>query len=182
VATPNSVGWQQCNLAATTAPTADDDNTLGYSVGSRWHDTTGSASYVCLSAATGAAVWKSTTAAASATIDQAIPFAKVNSKSDSYVTVGCFVFRGSSVMGTPSSIHAIAGVQVASGYSARVYDVTNSQTICEKVQGSESFPSVVDLGSISNVPTGAAVWEFQLKRDGGTGNSDVEAASIDVRF
>jgi hypothetical protein len=43
------------------APTINDDNTTGYSVGSRWIDTTLGDEYVNVDATTGAAVWKKTT-------------------------------------------------------------------------------------------------------------------------
>lgn len=54
------------NLTATVNPTVDDDVTLLYEVGSRWFNVTTDAEFVCLDATTGAAVWKETTAAASA--------------------------------------------------------------------------------------------------------------------
>jgi hypothetical protein len=44
-------------LNATTAPTATDDNTLGYGVGSEWIDTTNDRAYLCLDATTNTAVW-----------------------------------------------------------------------------------------------------------------------------
>ena len=45
------------NLAAAVAPTVNDDNTGGYSVGSIWLDTTADLGYVCIDSTTGAAVW-----------------------------------------------------------------------------------------------------------------------------
>jgi hypothetical protein len=45
------------NFAANTFPTAANDNTQGYTEGSRWFDTTHNVVYLCMSAATGAAVW-----------------------------------------------------------------------------------------------------------------------------
>jgi hypothetical protein len=47
----------RANRAAAAAPTADDDITLGYSVGSQWQDTTNDVTYVCVDNADGAAVW-----------------------------------------------------------------------------------------------------------------------------
>jgi len=47
---------------ATAAPTVNNDNTEGYSVGSRWIDVSADKEYVCSDAATGAAVWTETTA------------------------------------------------------------------------------------------------------------------------
>lgn len=52
-------------LAGTTAPTANEDSGDGYSVGSRWFDTTNDKEYVCLDATLGAAVWTETTGGAS---------------------------------------------------------------------------------------------------------------------
>lgn len=49
------------NLNASAAPTATDDSTAGYSVGSRWVDTTNDKEYVCLDATASAAVWTETT-------------------------------------------------------------------------------------------------------------------------
>ena len=53
--------WQLNNLAASAAPTVNEDSGDGYSVGSRWIDTTADKEYVCLDATVGAAVWTETT-------------------------------------------------------------------------------------------------------------------------
>lgn len=44
-------------LTATTNPTASNDGTQGYTVGSLWFNVTDSLLYICKSSATGAAVW-----------------------------------------------------------------------------------------------------------------------------
>lgn len=49
------------NLTAIIAPTASDDNTLGYGVGSIWIDVTGDTIYQCVDASTGAAIWQDLT-------------------------------------------------------------------------------------------------------------------------
>jgi len=51
----------QNKTAAIVAPIATDDSASGFSVGSRWIDTVGNESYVCIDAAVGAAVWSQTT-------------------------------------------------------------------------------------------------------------------------
>ena len=48
------------NFAATTAPSGSNDNTQDYGTGSRWINTTTGLEYVCVSAATGSAVWTQT--------------------------------------------------------------------------------------------------------------------------
>ncbi len=45
------------NLTATTAPTATDDSTAGYSVGSIWIDVTNDRAYTCVDATASAAIW-----------------------------------------------------------------------------------------------------------------------------
>ena len=53
--------WTELNAykfnTTTTAPTVTDDNTLGYSIFSRWIDTATNKEYVCVDASTGVAVW-----------------------------------------------------------------------------------------------------------------------------
>lgn len=49
------------NFTAVVAPGVNDDDTQGYSVGSRWYDLVLQHEHVCLDATTGAAVWKQTT-------------------------------------------------------------------------------------------------------------------------
>ncbi len=49
------------NLAAAVAPTANEDSDDGYTVGSRWIDTTADKEYVLLDATVAAAVWTETT-------------------------------------------------------------------------------------------------------------------------
>lgn len=48
-------------LTATTNPTASNDGTQGYTVGSLWFNVTDSLLYICKSSATGAAVWRRVT-------------------------------------------------------------------------------------------------------------------------
>jgi len=47
----------QNNYIATTDPTSSDDNTQGYSQGSKWYNTVSGEAYLCVDASTGAAVW-----------------------------------------------------------------------------------------------------------------------------
>ena len=51
----------KCNFSASAAPSASDDITAGYRVGSRWIDTTAGQEHVCVDSTANAAVWKQTT-------------------------------------------------------------------------------------------------------------------------
>jgi hypothetical protein len=63
--------WRLHNDGASTAPTVNDDSGDGYTVGSRWLDTTADKEYVCLDATGGAAVWVETTATGGGGLTQA---------------------------------------------------------------------------------------------------------------
>ena len=49
------------NVSANSAPINTDDSNSGYSVGSRWIDTTNNKAYICLDTSPGAAVWEEIT-------------------------------------------------------------------------------------------------------------------------
>ena len=56
------------NLAASAAPTVNDDSSAGYAVGSVWIDVTADKAYLCLDDTVGAAVWVETTQAGGGSI------------------------------------------------------------------------------------------------------------------
>jgi hypothetical protein len=62
----DAYGLAKSKLDATTAPTATDDNSAGYSVNSIWVDVTNDKAYMCLDSTVGAAVWNIITADLSA--------------------------------------------------------------------------------------------------------------------
>ena len=55
--TGGSTGYIKYNFGTSIAPDADNDVDEGYSVGSKWYDTTADVEYTCLDATDGAAVW-----------------------------------------------------------------------------------------------------------------------------
>jgi hypothetical protein len=54
--------WQLNNPGSASDPTVNDDSGDGYSIGSRWYNTSTDKEFVCLDVSVGAAVWKETTA------------------------------------------------------------------------------------------------------------------------
>jgi hypothetical protein len=63
-ASSSGAGFQPKSNSTGSDPTVNDDNTAGYTIMSRWVNTTSDNEWVCLDATTGAAVWKNTTTAA----------------------------------------------------------------------------------------------------------------------
>jgi hypothetical protein len=96
----------------------------------------------------------------------------------SYTTVGVLPFQGSDVTGPLVLLEAVVGLGSANEMAARVYDVTNALVIAEALLITDVYPAFVDLGAISNVPAAPAVWELQIKRTGGGGQTNVQGACL----
>lgn len=90
--------------------------------------------------------------------------------SGSYIQVGVFYFPGTSAVGTPSSAKAV-GFKSANPttWDVLLYDLTNSLQIAEKTGNTATASEIVDFGTLSNLPSSAAMIEVQLKRTGGVG-------------
>jgi len=110
-------------------------------------------------------------------------FPTVTTNSDNYLTVGHFVFHGTDRSGTPDLICVIGGMHDAGTVcGVRVYDHTNAKTIVERLDITADSPTLVDLGTIGNLPTELAVWEIQVKRVSGNGTKKVAAGSLSVHY
>lgn len=83
--------------------------------------------------------------------------------STTYVTAGSIIYEGSNDVGVPDDIKVISNRNGGSTYDVRVFDITNSLTIAQTTGQTNLTPQIVSLGSISNVPTAQAIWEFQVR-------------------
>lgn len=80
-----------------------------------------------------------------------------------YEAEGHFIFPGSTDVGTPTLIKIIAWMKDTATGAIRLFDATNSLVIAEKTGITEEDPTIFDMGTISNIPTGEAIFEIQLK-------------------
>ena len=97
-----------------------------------------------------------------------------------YVRKGSFIFKGTSALGTPTNIKALTKVVSTAG-KIRIYDATNANTICENTNISNTSLAIVDLGTISNLPSGEAIFEIQCDASG-TKDEDLHLHGIAVQF
>ena len=90
--------------------------------------------------------------------------------STSYTRVGTITYEGTD---STNSIKKITSLSYkdsgVTNYALRLYDVTNTSVIASATFTNES-EAICDLGTISNLPTSAAILEIQGKKTGGTGN------------
>ena len=102
-------------------------------------------------------------------------FTSVNSST--LTVVGHLIFRGSDLLGVPTSIKSILG-HSSTGVVFQLFDLTNNNIICQ-VTSNISSPTLVDCGTISNIPTGEAILQFKLRRIGNNGQGRIY--SLDMR-
>lgn len=88
------------------------------------------------------------------------------SNMSAYSTMRKLVFRGSTDVGSPTSIKFVGRIEAGGTGKVRVYDITSSLVIAELTGISNTTDTVLSLGAISNVPTGSAVWAVDIAGDG----------------
>jgi hypothetical protein len=95
-----------------------------------------------------------------------------------YEKVGNFIYRGSTAVGPITSVKSLSLTDNAGKPTdIRVFDVTNSLVIAEITGITDIVLTLQDLGTISNVPTGEAIMEVQMRGLTG-GKPTIEAMSV----
>jgi hypothetical protein len=86
--------------------------------------------------------------------------------SATYETLAHIIYPGSDLRGLD---YVYVATQLGGGtsMSVRLYDLTNAQQIAEKTGITNTTFSAVDIGTLSNLPTGQAMLEIQALGVGG---------------
>jgi hypothetical protein len=93
-----------------------------------------------------------------------------------------FIFRGSSIWNSPIAFRLLKYVDDSTLHSIRIYDVTNGNVIAEQTGLSYTGWIILDMGTLSNIPSGEAIWELQAKRDSGVKSPEFRVASAVLTF
>jgi hypothetical protein len=86
--------------------------------------------------------------------------------SASYTSFAQLIFRGTATLGNPTAIKLVAWVS-ANAYDVRVVDITNALTIAEKIGSTNTASAIINLGTLSNLSSGEAIWDLQARVTGG---------------
>lgn len=145
--------WRLNNDGAAVAPAVTDDSGDGYSIGSRWLDTTADKEYVATDVSVGAAVWKETTAAGGS---GALVFLEAKTASASATldfttfissTYDTYVFKFVNVL--PATSTAVLQMRIGTG-GGPTYDAgTNYGTQIFRHSHNASAASGADSGATS---------------------------------
>lgn len=93
--------------------------------------------------------------------------------SDYWGCEGAFEFPGSSQVGSPTKITAVARQSSSSNTGwLKIYDITNNKIICQGSFSETNDPQIVNLGTLSNIPTTPAIWEIHIKDEDGEDDDD----------
>lgn len=111
-------------------------------------------------------------------LNQASPYVQVTT--GTYTAGGIFEFSGTDDVGSPTKISAVVHIGGGTDMDIRIQDVTNVNTICEKINITNVTPTIHDLGTISNLPTGPAVFEIQFLGTGG--GSKARCSNVNLFF
>lgn len=104
---------------------------------------------------------------------ETLPYAQVTSSS--YSKVGSFPFPGTTAVGSPIECIIASYLNAGTDMDIRIYDVTNAQTICELIDQSNGTVALVDLGTLSNLPANAAIFEIHLLATGSGPKARIES-------
>jgi hypothetical protein len=108
---------------------------------------------------------------------------KLDTEESSYVSAGVIPYPGSDVEGIPKKISVVCGKKGgATTFSVRLYDKTHALVIANQTNKDDDYPTLRDLGTISNVPEGPAIWEVQVKKTAGNAGKVVTVASLIMEF
>ena len=107
----------------------------------------------------------------------------INTASTTYEAMNFLIFAGTDKVGTLAAIKAVIDVSDGSTTGqVRIYDSTNAQTIAESAIFADTAPTLLDLGTISNLPASEAIWELQLRKVSGGGSRNIRIYALNLEF
>ncbi len=98
-----------------------------------------------------------------------------------YANMARFIFRGTSVLGTPSTVKFLARIESPiTTADIRIFDQTNSLVIAE-ITTTNTGDFLIEVDStLLNLPAGEAVFAVQGRQTGGGGGDGVLLASLEI--
>lgn len=109
-------------------------------------------------------------------VDQLAPYVSTNGTN---VVMGRVIFPGTSNWKTPATIKANCWCNSPGTYDIKIYDATNALFIVSLLlQTNSGVTDIVDLGTLSNLPSGEAVFEIWMSAVGGGNNARIGSLKI----
>jgi hypothetical protein len=104
-------------------------------------------------------------------------------ENDNYTKMAEFPYQGSNVTGAPSAIKIIASKSSnATDFSIRIDNGDNGDVICEVTGQTNDQMAIINMGTISNVPTTEAILEIYGKKTGSGAGKKGMLSSLLIEF
>lgn len=99
-----------------------------------------------------------------------------------YASQGTIFFHGSDALGVPAKIFlAYEATASSPAHSIRIYDPVADKVIAEKTGLTTAAAGILDMGTLSNIPTGNAVFHVETKRDA-AGSISFQLCNVSIGF
>jgi hypothetical protein len=99
--------------------------------------------------------------------------------SGTFELVSSFLYDGTDTHAPIIQIQSIVKSESGSTGEVRIYDITNNNVIALGMFTNAEY-GLLDLGTISNLPTGPSIFEIQIRRESGAGQKKVYITALEV--
>lgn len=169
-------------VAYTRDPLPSDDDNQGFRSGSRWINTVTERVFICTRATINNAHWLCSTFPSA---NSELVTADLCTRNTLYTVACSFSYQGSAT--TPLvSVHVTARVNSENPvhtFDLRLVDTSNNDAVMAEVTGLTGIDAALrDLGTISNVPSGAALLELHARRSGTASNDTVQVTAVQIVY
>lgn len=169
-------------VAFTRDPWPSDDSNQGFRSGSRWINTATNRVFLCTSSTISSAVWLCATVP---TANSELLTVDLCTHNTLYTAVCSFSYKGSATAPL-ASVHVAARVNSensAHTFDLRLVDTSNNDALLAEVTGLTGIDAELrDMGTLSNVPSGAALLELHVRRSGTGSNDTVQVTAVQLVF
>lgn len=104
----------------------------------------------------------------------------ISTVATSYAVLSKFIYSGTGDIGAMTSIKATVSQASGGQTSIRIYDVTNALVIAELTGFNDTTTTIKNLGAISNLPAGEAIFEVQAKTNNASKTVFVSSVQVKV--
>lgn len=173
----------QHNLIATTDPATGNDETQNFEFGSLWKNSTSNEIFMCSDPTQSTAVWKQITNPSRSSLPMNVVFGNSNGQpitidSANYVVVSNFIYKGTDNESSITEILATVEVDSPAIGQIKIYDFTNKQVIATSSTFNNTIKNMINLGTISNLPTTQSIIEIQVRKTSGKNNKFVKLFNV----
>lgn len=112
------------------------------------------------------------------------PYITISLNDSSFKTIFRFIFRGSTILGIPTSIKVVGMLSFSSiTADIRLLNVTQGTIIASKTNINNITAEIINLGTLSNIPSSEVILELQvIMSSGKASKEELHLNSFHIQF